>query len=242
MDTQKGLTWLFVLILGLLLFLYPQSALAGSPKLQLGEPQYDESLIKMDVQFQDLFDQDSRTSLQSGVPATLVFQWVLRKEVYGWRDTEVGSGEIRNRVIFDVLEEEFFLFNHQGRPLGACNAVAEIESSLCTQEEFVLQGFDPLDKEESYYVEMEISLIVLSDEQVRGFEDWLSGGSADGSEEDPVVLEISLEEGDVSFGFSDMALGFVKRMAGISERKVKAESPKVQWVEKQAPGNSERQR
>ncbi len=211
MNILKNILLCLLYALILLLILYPPKAWAETPHLEVSDPQVAGQSILVDVELQGLFDDDSLASLQSGVPATLLFQWVLRMDRTGWHDPEVARGEVRNRVFFDVLEEEYFLFNHQGRPLGACTALAGVEKTLCNQESLKLGGIPVLEPDHQYYIEMVVSLIILGDEEVRGFENWLMG--------------VEDESSGTTSGLSNMALGLVKKIAGIATPSVKGRSP-----------------
>ncbi len=207
------------LLLPLVLTLIPSSALsAPDPELNLGRPEIHDGKVVLDVQLRGFFKRETLGSLESGVPATLVFQWCLYRERIGWRDQMVREGEIRNRIFFDVLEEQYHLFNHQGRPLGACDAISGLREVLCRREAMVLATASGLLENERYYVEMIASLEILSDEQVRGFEGWLLG------ERDTGAATFDLEVEEVE-GLSSLVLGVVKRIAGLGATTAKDESP-----------------
>jgi len=195
------------------------SALAGSgPVLDLGFPEIRQGQVVLDVQLSGFFRKETLRSLESGAPATLVFQWRLRQELPGRRDRVVTEGEVRNRIFFDVLEEQYHLFNHLGRPLGACTALSGLTEVLCNRDAMVLTRAKGLLAGGRYYIEMEVTLEVLSDEQVRGFEDWLLSGDDSRSSS----LE---EEVEQNAGLSQVLLGVVKKLAGISATSARDESP-----------------
>ncbi len=226
MNILKYILLLLFWVLILLLMLIPRMAQAQTPHLELSHPRVTGRGVSVNVELQGLFDDESLASLQSGVPATLIFQWVVRLERDGWHDPEVARGEVRNRVFFDVLEEEYFLFNHLGRPLGACSALAGVEEILCNQDSLELGEIPGLEKDHRYYIEMLVSLIILSNEEVRGFENWLmgvDGGSNDG--EDMGASGVSEDSSGTTSGLSEMVLGLVKKIAGISDPSVKGRSP-----------------
>ncbi len=225
MNILKFILVCFLWVLIILLALFPGSAKAQRANLELLNPQVSPQGLSVDVEIQGLFDEDSLVSLRSGLPATLVFEWVVRWDRLGKTDPVLSSGELRHRVVFDVLEEEYFLFNHQGRPLGACDALAGVEETLCNQESLFLGEISGMEITGQYYIEMEVSLSVLSQKEVRGFENWLMGVEEDASSADDTgVSGVDVESSGFSSRLSKMALGVVKKVAGISSPVVKARS------------------
>lgn len=191
------------------LLLWSVSALGEEPTLELGQPRIQEGRIAVDVQLRGFFPRESLASLEAGVPATLVFRWSVRRQREGWRDAEVADGEVRNRIYFDVLEETYHLFDHRGRPLGACDAIAGLTETLCRREAMILEGVPTLERGSTYYLEMEVSLSTLGRREVRGIESWLRGDA---------------EEGDGE-GLSGLTLGVIKRMAGLEGSTARGVSP-----------------
>ncbi len=218
-----------LLIFGIILILQPGAAWAQDPNLKLGKPLYQDGKVLLDVELQEFFTKDSLASLQSGIPATLNFQWTVFQQREGWIDPKVATGQVRNRIFFDVLEEQYHLFNHQGRPLGACDGLAGIAQALCRREAMVLPGVGNLKNDVQYYVEMEVSLEILNDKKVRGFEEWLLGDGAGASDspEDQTTDELKAPEEDSGFssGLSDIVLGTVLKITGISDKTVIGQSP-----------------
>jgi hypothetical protein len=190
---------------------------ASEPMLDLGRPEIIDGQVALDVQLRGFFEEETLSSLESGAPVTLVFQWRLLQERSGRRDPVVAEGEVRNRIFFDVLEEQYHLFNHQGRPMGACDALAGLSETLCHRDDMVLTSASALEQSGRYYVEMEVILEILSDEQVRGFENWLLGDDAPVG----VSLDLDMEEAE---GLSEMVLGLVKRMSGLTATAARDES------------------
>jgi len=207
------------LLLGLVLLALGASPVwAKDPELELGRPEIQDGQVVVDVQLRGFFQESSLEELESGTQATLVFQWSLHQEKPGWRDPVVAEGEVRNQIFFDVLEEQYHLFNHQGRPLGACEALEGLKETLCQREAMALTEAVGLKDENQYYLVMEVTLEILSDEQLRGFEKWLLGERIS----DSVTLEVDLDEDE---GISSLALGMLKKLAGITSVKAKDESP-----------------
>ncbi len=184
--------------------------LAAEPTLELGTPTYEDGRIAVDVALRGFFDEESLASLEAGVPATLIFRWKVRGEREGWRDHVVAEGEVRNRIYFDVLEETYHLFDHRGRPLGACDALKGLTETLCQREAMVLDGIPHLKKKRTYYLEMEAALETVGKEEVRGLENWLRG--------DDDARESGGE------GLGGLTLGVIKKMAGFTGSTVRAVS------------------
>ncbi len=93
----------------------------------------------------------------------------------------------------------------------------------------VLPGVGNLKNDVQYYVEMEVSLEILNDKKVRGFEEWLLGDGAGESDspEDQRTDELQAPEEDSGFssGLSDIVLGTVLKITGISDKTVMGQSP-----------------
>jgi len=211
-----------------LLLLVAATSNAQNSILSLGKPVVQDGNVVLDVELSDFFDKESLASLQSGMPASLVFDWSIYMHREAWSDPQIATGQIRNRIYFDVLEEKYHLFNHQGRPLGACDALTGVSQALCQKKAMVLSDVDGLKSGVQYYVKMEASLEILNDQQVRGFEEWLWGeerGGGDSQGEDSVDRLVSQEEDSgFSSGLSDMALGLVLKVTGISDSTVTGQS------------------
>jgi len=226
MNVLKYLLLCFVWVLILLLLFFPGQAMAESAFLKMSNPQVSARGLSVDVELGGLFDEESLASLRSGMPATLNFEWVVRWDRNGRKDPEVSGGSVHNRVVFDVLEEEFFLFNHQGRPIGACDALTGVEKTLCNQESLQLGKIEGLKPDHRYYIEMEVSLSILSNKEVRGFENWLMGVEEDAQADKEIGISgVDDESSGLNSSLSDLALGVVKKMAGISNPSVKNRSP-----------------
>jgi len=184
---------------------------AEEPLLELGQPHVREGWVEVDVTLSGFFQEGSLESLEAGVPATLVFRWVVYREREGWRDAEVARGEVRNRIYFDVLEESYHLFDHQGRPLGACDALEGLTEALCRREAMVLERVPSLESGALYYLEMEASLKAVGHQEIKGIENWLRG------EEDATET--------ASKGLGGLTLGLIKKMAGLNGSTVQGVSP-----------------
>ena len=210
--------WAVIWLLMIWMVAAPWAVAAEQPELELGRPYFQDNKVVLDVQLRGFFQEKSLSTLKSGTPATLVFHWRLREVRSGWRDEIVYEGVVRNRIYFDVLEEQYHLFNHQGRPLGACDALSGLTETLCQREAMELTRATDLSEESQYYVEMEVVLEILSDQEVRGFESWLRGDESTG----PVSLGVELEEAE---GLSNLALGVIKKIAGLGATTASSESP-----------------
>ena len=212
------------LLLVMLLAGLPRVSRAERPHLVLSHPRVTERGVVVSTELQGLFDDESLASLDSGVPATLVFQWVLRWERSGRHDPELARGEIRHRIVFDILEEKYFLFNQQGRPQGSCDALNEVEEKLCHQDDLQLGPVAGLQADRQYYIEMVASLSLLGQEEVRGFENWLMGLEQDDDPGEDGVSSVVAESSGWSSGFSGLALEMVKKVAGFSDPSVTGRS------------------
>ncbi len=95
---------------------------------------------------------------------------------------------------------------------------------LCNQESLRLGQVPDLEPDHQYYIEMEVSLEILSSTEVRGFENWLMGIDNNAAEE-MGVSGVEAESSGSNSSLSNLALGVVKKMAGISDPTAKAQSP-----------------
>ncbi len=187
-------------------------SLAEDPLLELGQPRMQEGRLLVDVTLRGLLCDGSLESLEAGVPASLIFRWKVWREREGWRDAEVARGELENRVYFDVLEENYHLFDHRGRPLGACDALEGLTETLCRREAMALEGVPRLEKDTRYYLEMEVTFQTVGYQEVRGIESWLLG-----AEDAPEMSGETLGE---------LTLSLIKKMAGLDSTTVRDVSPK----------------
>lgn len=225
MNILKSNPWPVVWTLVLWLVGMPTTALGQKPHLKLSQPRVTEHGLMVNVSLQNLIDDDSLSALKSGVPATLVFRWNLREKRNGWPDSQVADGEVSNRVFFDVLEEKYYFFNHQGRPMGSCEALAGVEKKLCHQDGLWLGSVPHLDRGHRYYIIMDVSLTILGHDQVRDFEQWLQGFDVDSGEGGLVADDGSVGMPGMTTGLSGLFLGVVKRIAGFNDPTVQGRSP-----------------
>ena len=205
----------------------PAAGAAEEARLEIGPPARQGSEVVADVKLHGMFDADIMATLQSGLPVNLVFRWTIWQEKHGWRDVEVDSGQMRFRIYFDMLEEDYNIFNAQGRPLATCEALVGVESVVCDREGLVLGDARRYSAEHTYYVEMEALIEAFDDQQVRGFEGGLLGQD-DGVSGGPVTetpIAGAEDDGGLTSGLSGLAMDLVRRVAGINDRTAEGKSP-----------------
>ncbi len=201
------------ILLGIALILPAAQALAAdSPVLVLEAPALEEGHLLVGYRLTGLFDDEIESSLESGLPATLVFRWRLWRQRNGWPDRRLATGGTLHRVYYDVLEDRYEVFNDAGRSVASCADVSEVESLLCGKGELVVDTPAPLRAGRIYFIELEVLLEPVDSDEIRGLEDWLSG-TREG------------EKGRRVFsGVSRYAEGFLRRMAGLGSRSAWARS------------------
>ena len=193
--------------------------LAAEPvRLSLDDPYRDGDYVKVDFTLRGIFDDEIMASLESGLPATLVFEWRIWHQRKDWWDSQVGAGSTHFRVFYDILEDEYDVFDARGRSLAICEAITGVEGVICNREGLRVDRADAFASDKTYYFEMRARLEPLGDQEIRGFESWLSGDEEVGNG------ETSGGSSSVFSGISRHALGVVKSIAGISERSVTARS------------------
>lgn len=192
------------LLVGLLIA--PISAVAAETiTLTLSEPYREQEKVLLDFKLQGLFDDKVMAALDSGLPATLLFEWQVWRDRDGWWDSHIDNGQARYRVFFDVLEECYDVFDGRGRSLGRCRAFDDVEGIVCERTGLPVTSVDKLDADEAYYVEMIVRLAPLEDEEFRDLEGWLDD-----------------DGGGVLSWVSQQTVGMFKGTAGLSDRSFSA--------------------
>ncbi len=212
---RQSLRKFFIATIVLVSLAVPVLARAETPSLELSQPVRVESQVEMDFKLLNMFDDDLLATLKSGLPAIFTFRWTIWQERSGQRDLEASTGRIHYRIFFDVLEEDYNIFNVQGRPLAACETLLGVESVVCNQEGLVLAESSALSHDNSYHVEMEVIIEAIGDDQVRGFENWLRNRT-DVPEE---------EENSLTAGLNSVFRGLIRNIAGIQDRRITGQSP-----------------
>lgn len=144
-------------------------------------------------------------SLRSGLPSRVrhrVQVWQQRSTLW---DRQVLERQRGFRVVFDLIEETYDLFDEAGL-LETNLDLPELEERLAEMPPAPLCELERLDEGDRYYVVVEIVVEPLSVEEVRDLERWLQG---------------SLREGDDGgLGrLPSQLLGVFKSRVGLGERR-----------------------
>jgi hypothetical protein len=182
------------------------AAAGGGGELRLGEPYRQQGRVCLDWSLYDFFDDEVLAALESGLPATIVVRWRIWRERPSWWDHEVDAGSARFRIFYDVLEERYDAFDDRGRNIVTADAIDEVEGTLCRDRRLVTIPADELRADRGYYVEVEVRLEPLDEDEIRDLEGWLHG-RRDGGQE-------------LLSGLAQHAVGFLKDMAGLGSRAV----------------------
>ncbi len=208
-NLRTLLSWVALI---LAVFTPAESLAVPKAELSLGEPYCREERFFIDVTLTAMFTEDILAALESGLPATLIFDWQVRRQRSGWWDDEIAAGDIDWRILFDVLEERYDVFDHAGRRIATCRDVGEVELLLCRGRSIALVNLAKLKSRHRYHVEVVARVEPLNLEEIRDLEGWLCG-SLHGSGGEDVVSSLSQH-----------VVGILKQIVGLGSRSVWARS------------------
>jgi Domain of unknown function (DUF4390) len=149
------------------------------------------------------------SSLRSGLPTRVrqrIALWQRRSALWDRRVEELST---EYRVVYDLIEETYDLFDTEGL-LESNLDPPEIEERVATMLATSLMELNRLSAEGSYYVEVEVLVQPLSVEEVRDLERWLNGRI----------------RGEGGLGrLSSQVIGLFKSQVGLGERRRNIRSP-----------------
>ena len=218
----SGLAALFAVVC---LWAVAPALAATEGRLELDAPSRSGQHLVVDVALYGLFDDEISTALRSGAPANLHFHWTIWQERAGWRDRKILDDDMRYRIYFDVLEEDYNVFDAHGRPLTACDALDGVEDVVCNQEHLVLGDINRFSPAATYYVEMTVEIEIVAEQQVRGLENWLAGRPQREDDDVPVEALPEVDDTGLTSDLSGATMGLIKSLAGIKDRNLSARSP-----------------
>ncbi len=202
-------------VLGLLVTICCAAAPHADPGADIAfqQPRLSNTHAVIDFGLSGILDEAIRPALESGLPATLSVEWRLRRHRSGWWDAQLDAGQILHRVLFDVLEERFDLFDERGRRVTTCHTLEDVRTALGGVWTIVIPNASRLKKHHRYYIDAEARLDILNLEEIRDLEQWLGG--------DPT------EEGTRSLlsTLSDQAMELLKNIVGPEGRSARGRSP-----------------
>ena len=181
MTTLRFLTGLV-----LLAAVYPGAAAFAADKAEitLAAPAFVGGEIHLPYSMTGLFDDEIVTALESGLPATLAIEWRLIRYRPIWWDTEIDKGRSIHRILYDVLEQQYDLFDDSGRRIATSQSADDVEQVVCRDRTIVIPESTRLHSRHRYYVEVDARIEPVNVEEIRELEGWLGQeGEADGEEE-----------------------------------------------------------
>jgi hypothetical protein len=203
-----------LLVIGLILILLPADARAGGePSLLVREPVVEQGSIRVEYLFENLFGDEIRRSLQSGLPATLLVRWTLWQVREGWWDTELLSGSRHFRIFYDLLEERYDVIDDLGQQVISCNLLREVERALQERGGLSIDRLVPLVQDRRYCVKLNLDLRPLDARDIREMDGWLRGERGSGQSRS-ALREISRR-----------ARGVINDVGGLPSTSIDGKSP-----------------
>ncbi len=178
---------------------FSSMALANSGdglSLLLGDPHCIEAEVMINLQVEGLFSEEVINTINSGLPATLIYKWELWRHRSSWWDRRVDTGFITCRVFYDVLEETYDIFNHSGKPIASCHSIKEVELIICQNQEMKLSINERLQASQNYYIGIDVRLETLDEDELENLESWLRGDSGHRESKD-LLIEITRQATEV---------------------------------------------
>jgi hypothetical protein len=196
----------------LLICVSAQVYAADSPEISLDEPVRVGESIHVGYSIVGLFDTEILTALESGLPATLAVRWRLYRVRPIWWDSRLDEDASHFRIIYDVLEEQYVLFDETGRRMETCANLEDVSRVLCMERTVSIPDAPRLKERDRHYIVIEAELEPLDLEEIRDLEGWLSGGEEEGE-----------GEGGLS-ALSDHTMRLLKDLVGLGERSVRGQT------------------
>jgi hypothetical protein len=147
----------------------------GGPRLEVGKPYLQGDNVHLEISVSGLISGEVLEALHSGLPATIVFEWRIWQRRDGWWDRPVNSGATFFRVFYDVLQNRHDVFDHRGRLLASSEDHRGIEQAVSGGPDLKLVAASELHVGQRYFAEVLARIELLSEEEVKNLEDWLSG-------------------------------------------------------------------
>jgi hypothetical protein len=148
---------------------------AAAPTLTLDAPACTERSAHLTLSVSELFDDETRLALESGLPTTLSFEWRLWRKRNGWWDDRIATGGVRYRIFYDLLEERYEAFEESGRRITGSRELSVLEETLCARHDLEIRSPIPLLDRHRYYIDVMARLQPLDSAEMQGLEDWLRG-------------------------------------------------------------------
>lgn len=169
--------------------------------------------VLVDVHAGSLFDDDLERSLRSGLPARVRLVVELWNERAALWDHFVLDHRSEVRVLYDVLDARYDVFDGGGALLASTAERDEAARWVEEVEGLPLCAVDALDPDERYYVSAEVRLQPMTVEEVRDLERWLRGSLEGGDGEGSVLGRVSRQ-----------LFGVLKGRVGLGDRGLRGRS------------------
>jgi hypothetical protein len=191
------------------------AAAAGAPAaaIDLASPYIAGAHVAVDFQVDGLFDASVVEALRSGLPASLVIRWELWRDRASWWDTEIGGGGSAYKILFDVVDESYGVFDSVHARMTVVRSIGALEQAVCSEHGAKVAERSALDPSGRYYVMVEARLEPLEIGAVRDLEQWLRGGIR------------ARDGGGLFSGVPRQAVGVLKGIVGLGERSAFARTP-----------------
>jgi hypothetical protein len=141
----------------------------------------EDGVLYVDARFTDAFDADLEAALRSGLPARVGIELVLWEERAGLWDREVVREEWTVSVVFEVVAEDYTVFDGTGDPLLESEDLVEVEDFVSGVQLLPLCDFADLDPDRPHYLGAHLVIEPLSIDEVRDLERWLRGNVRQGA-------------------------------------------------------------
>jgi len=191
--------------------LTPVAAGAADPAVTVTTPRVTEGQLLVDLRVEELLDEPVRDALRSGLPARVQLRVELWRHRSRLWDVQVDHTELGYRVLFDVLEEVYRVYDEGGGLLTVVPTPGEVETWVGREDGFDLVPVEVLEPGLRYYVVAEAQLSPLSVEEMRDLQEWVRGNLRGG-------------RGRLA-GLSEQILGVLRNKMGLGERRGLGRTP-----------------
>lgn len=169
--------------------------------------------VLVDVRAPLLFDDDLERSLRSGLPARVRLVVELWNERTGLWDHFVLDHRSEIRVLYDVLDARYDVFDGGGVLLASTSERGEAARWVEEVDGLPLCAIEDLHPEDRYYVSAAIRLQPMTVEEVRDLERWLRGSLEGGDGQGSVLGRVSRQ-----------LFGVLKGRVGLGDRGLRGRS------------------
>jgi hypothetical protein len=135
----------------------------------------DEELLLVDYSADEVLDAATRRALRQGLPARVRARVQLWRPRPGLWDRLVLEAEVEHRIVFDLLEDRYEVFEGDN-PVLITESIREVEDLLRSTSRLPLCDLAELDAGRMHHVLVEVRVEPLSEEEMRDLERWLDGG------------------------------------------------------------------